>query len=206
MRLLRSPLLVGWLLGIGSVVLAAAIVGAYLMLGGYNAAANSQHSKALAWAVHKTMTNSVRRRAAAMPQPSFSEAALVDGMREYQEHCVACHGGPGVDRARWASAMLPTPPFLVGASQRWSRGELYTIVHDGVKMTGMPAWGEIVPGKRIEDVVTLLQAMPKLTPDQFARLRARAIQPQTPKSGASNASFTCARFDGRPAPSNCGSF
>jgi mono/diheme cytochrome c family protein len=120
------------------------------------------------------MINSVHRRTAAIPPPNFSEPVLIGGMREYEAHCMACHGGPGIDRARWASAMLPTPPFLVGTSQHWSRGDLYTIIHGGVKMTGMPAWGEVMSGDRIENVVTLLQAMPKLSPDQFAQLRARA--------------------------------
>ncbi len=35
--------------------------------------------------------------------------------------------------------MLPTPPFLIDASARWNHAELFRIVHNGVKMTAMPA-------------------------------------------------------------------
>jgi mono/diheme cytochrome c family protein len=168
-------LVFGWLLGLATVGVVAAIAAIATIYGGlYNTSATSPHLKVFAWAVHKTMIGSVRRRAVSLPPPNFDGATLLAGMSEYETHCIACHGGPGIDRARWASAMLPTPPFLLGSSHHWSRSELYTIVHGGVKMTGMPAWGKVEPSDRIENVVTLIQAMPKLTPSQFGALRARA--------------------------------
>jgi hypothetical protein len=56
---------------------------------------------------------------------------------------------------------------------RWSHAELYNLVHDGVKMTGMPAWGEVESDRRVAEVVTFLEVMPKMTPGQFDRLRRR---------------------------------
>jgi hypothetical protein len=90
------------------------------------------------------------------------------------------------------SALLPTPPFLIDASRRWSRAELYTIVHDGVKMTAMPAWGEIEPDRKISDVVAFLETLPKLTPDEFAHLR---VQLPPPSASENPITDTC----GRPA-------
>ena len=41
-------------------------------------------------------------------------------------------------------------------------------------MTAMPAWGEILPDRDVRSLVAFVQATPKLTPDQFAALRAYA--------------------------------
>lgn len=175
----------GWLLGVASVALAGAIYLTLTLTGViFNTAATAEHSKPFAWAIHATMINSVKRRShSAEPRVAFDPATLIAGARDYEAHCIACHGGPGVARARWASAMLPTPPYLLDAPRRWSPAELYTIVHDGVKMTAMPAWGEIESDRQVAAVVAFLEVMPKMTPAQFAQLRQRiGAEPSPPLS------------------------
>jgi hypothetical protein len=78
--------------------------------------------------------------------------------------------------------LLPTPPYLLEGTRRWTPAELVTIVRDGVKLTAMPAWGELEPQKKITDVVALLIVMPRLTPAAFARLRKTARQMPDPSS------------------------
>lgn len=171
MKLLRGilvrPLLLGWMLGIFTCAGIGGLVAALIVFGGlYDVSAKAQHTKVVAWAVHTTMIHSVKRRApdvTGLPKT----ASFWSGAAEYETHCLSCHGGPGVSRAAWTKGMLPTPPFLVDAPSRWSRADLYKIVHDGVKMTGMPAWSEVDDDRRISDVVAFVQAVPKLTPTQF---------------------------------------
>ena len=174
-------LLWGWLLGVASCALAGAIFLELILSGTiFNTSATQPHSKAFAWGIHVTMINSVERRSRGdAPRLPLTRETLIAGARQYQAHCLACHGGPGMARAPWASGMLPTPPYLVDASNRWSHAELYNIVHDGVKMTGMPAWGEVESDRQVAEVVTFLEVMPKMTPEQFARLmqRVRADAP-----------------------------
>jgi len=173
-RLFEHRLLFGWLLGLATVGAVAALAGTAVVFGGlYDTSARTEHSRPVAWAIHQTMIHSVRRRTGAVP-PVPAAASLWSGAREYQAHCLACHGGPGMDRARWAKALLPTPPFLVDASRNWSRRELTNIVHDGVKMTAMPAWGEVESDRQVSDVVAFLEVMPKLTPTQFRAVMAKA--------------------------------
>jgi mono/diheme cytochrome c family protein len=176
MRLRRHDrFLPGWVAGLLTAALIAAIVGLSLVFGGlYDISANTPHSRLVAWAIHSTMIHSVRRQAGRAPAPTAASAMLLSGAREYDCHCVACHGGPGVDRAPWASAMLPTPPFLIDASARWNQAELVKIVHDGVKMTAMPAWGEVEPDDRIAAVVAFLDEMPRMSPERFRQLQLAA--------------------------------
>ncbi len=148
------------------------LLGVFVLSGGYNTAASSPHAKLVAWAVHTTMVNSVKRRAPEMRRtPPLSKARLLSGATEYEEHCVECHGGPGVARAHWVSAMLPTPPYLLDAGSRWTHGELYEIVNHGVKMTAMPAWGEVMSPQEVEDVVTFVELLPKISPSEYGLLR-----------------------------------
>lgn len=171
-RIITSRLFVGWLLGSTSVLVVAGLVGGAILFGGvYDTSAKAEHGKIVAWAIHKTMIHSVQRRAGLEALPAT--ASFWSGAREYEAHCVSCHGGPGVDRAAWTKGMLPTPPFLIDASSHWSRAELYNIVHDGVKMTGMPAWGEVDSDRQVSDVVAFVQVVPKLTPTQFQQAMAK---------------------------------
>src|SRR5690606_15256326 len=54
--------------------------------------------------------------------------------------CAPCHGAPGEPATAFAPDMLPEPPPLVGAARDWSAAELFWIVRNGQKYTGMPAW------------------------------------------------------------------
>jgi mono/diheme cytochrome c family protein len=171
-RLFKSAIFAGWVLGMITALIVAVLAGMFVIFSGiYDTSAKAQHSKLVAWAIHKTMIHSVQRRANALaPLPQM--ASFWSGAREYEAHCMECHGGSGMDRAPWVKGMLPTPPFLVDSSAHWSRKELYNIVHDGVKMTGMPAWREVESDRQISDVVVFLQIMPKLTPKQFQQVMA----------------------------------
>ncbi|MGN6817955.1 MAG: c-type cytochrome [Sphingomonas sp.] len=187
----RKMLLIGWLAGLATAGGIAGIALTLILTGViFNISATQPHTPLFAWGVHATMKNSVARRSRGdVPRLPLTRDTLLAGAREYEAHCVVCHGGPGVARAPWVSGMLPTPPYLIDASSRWSHAELYNLVHDGVKMTGMPAWGEVESDRKVAEVVAFLEIMPKLTSDQFDRLRRRvhaelaASSPTVPAAG-----------------------
>ena len=172
---------IGWLAGIATAGLVAAIWIALILTGRiFDTRATTQHSRVFGWAIHQTMINTVRRKARDVRVTIPTDpAALWAGAREYEVHCIECHGGPGVARAPWVAGMLPTPPYLLDARARWSPRELYVLVHDGVKMTGMPAWREVESDRQVAEIVAFLQVMPSLTPDQFDRVR-RRVRGATP--------------------------
>jgi mono/diheme cytochrome c family protein len=189
------PFLIGWSAGLATAALVAAAVGIYMLLGGFDTGAVSQHGKLVAWVLHRTMRDSVKVRARDVRAPSTnSRATVLAGARFYASHCVACHGGPAVARAQWASAIIPTPPYLLGAARRWTDPELFTIIHDGVKMTGMPAWGEVASDRDIWNVVAFLDALPtaSLRADQQLHSIIDAAAAQPPQHIAVQASQSSA--------------
>jgi mono/diheme cytochrome c family protein len=166
--------LAGWVAGGATAFVVGAGGALTIIYGGlFDAAASTPHLPIVAWATHTAMKSSVRARAQPIQAPSgFTQAQVLAGLRDYDQHCAACHGGPAVARAGWAAAMTPTPPYLLDAARRWTPAELDWIVANGVKMTAMPAWGEVRSDAQVWDLVAFLEALPSLSPADYARLRA----------------------------------
>ena len=166
---------------------------AVVATGAFDARASTPHDPITAWVTHTTMVHSMRREAQGVhPPAAFTPAETIAGLHLYERQCMVCHGGPGVPRAGWVHGMNPSPPFLLDASRRWSRGQMYWVVKNGVKMTAMPAWAFTDSDGQIWDLVAFLEAMPQMEPADFQRLTkdAGAGEPAAMSTGSSSAAST----------------
>jgi mono/diheme cytochrome c family protein len=181
-RLIPSPRsLIIWLTGVAS-GLAAIGLGALVVIEGglFNATASTPHNPLVALAAHTAFIRSVQVRAAGIRAPArFTAAQVRAGLADYNATCTACHGAPGMPRWSWANAMTPSPPYLSDVARRWRPRELFWILGQGVKMTGMPAWGESRSDAQLWSLVAFLEAMPLLKPADYARM-----QPMAPSQAA----------------------
>jgi cytochrome c553 len=162
------------LIGVAIGVVFVVPLGAYVIVksGIYNVAAAHPHTKFTTWLTHETMIHSVRRRGSHVaPPPWTTGTELVAGFCAYETHCVACHGAAGVSRQPWVSGMEPQPPYLLDEPKQFTPGQLFWIVKNGIKMTGMPAWGDSLSDRQIWNVVAWLEASEKLPPQTYVRLR-----------------------------------
>jgi mono/diheme cytochrome c family protein len=159
----------------GLATLAAAGLGGllYTRSGLFDVSATRPHTVVTYWVVHSTMEHSVKSRAQAIEPPArFTPAQVAAGFCQFERHCVTCHGAPAVPRAAWADGLNPGPPYLIDASRRWNRAELYRIVRNGIKMTGMPAWRDNLSDPEIWNVVAFVEAMSRMPPETYRRWRA----------------------------------
>jgi mono/diheme cytochrome c family protein len=118
------------------------------------------------------MRRSVRRRAAEITVPDMTRPQMLErGLVLYRSHCVPCHGAPGVAPQPYALGMTPTPAALVHTARAWPPAEIFWVVKEGIKMTGMPAWKYRMSDDDIWAVVAFLPEMAHLTPRQYAALR-----------------------------------
>jgi mono/diheme cytochrome c family protein len=165
------PHAVGALVGIAIL----APLGGFLFVksGIYNVAASSPHTKFTTWLTHETMIHSARRRAQNLAAPSsFSGAEVVAGFCIYETHCVACHGAPGVARQPWVNGLEPQPPYLLDATERFTPQQLFWIVRNGIKMTGMPSWRDDLSEVDTWNLVAWLEGSRKLPPSTYIQWRA----------------------------------
>src|SRR5690349_2968008 len=110
-------------------------------LGFYNVAAANGHSAPVYYLMHYAMRRSVAARARHIAVPDLDEAARIRaGLRQFRQHCIQCHGAPGIAPDPEAIGMIPAPTNLVASARAWSPADLYWVIGHGIKMTAMPAW------------------------------------------------------------------
>jgi len=74
---------------------------------------------------------------------SSSPQLLQEARRHFADHCASCHGNDGSGNTEMGRNLYPPAPDMrQAATQELSDGELYYIIRNGVRWTGMPAWGE----------------------------------------------------------------
>lgn len=84
-------------------------------------------------------------RELANPEPTTPEV-IRDGMAHFADHCAACHGNDGKGQTEIGRGLYPKAPDMTGPdTQRLSDGEIFYIIKNGVRFTGMPAWGDGSP-------------------------------------------------------------
>lgn len=147
---------------------------AYVKSGIFNVGASSPHTKFTTWLTHDTMIHSVRKRGDSASTPAvFTASQVVAGFCAYETHCVACHGAAGVARQPWVSGLEPQPPYLLDETQLFTPSQLFWIISNGIKMTGMPRWRESMSDRDIWNVVAWIEISAKLPPQTYVRWRAQ---------------------------------
>lgn len=95
------------------------------------------------------------------PAPRDPQARLTEGDKVFGTDCSPCHGASGrkpTDAGRW---MYPRAADLGSADvQRYSDAELFWIVKNGIRLSGMPAFGRVESDDTIWDVVRFVRTLP----------------------------------------------
>jgi mono/diheme cytochrome c family protein len=152
---------------LGWVVLALAAL-LFVYSGVYNVAASKPENAITAWLFSTTMRRSVARHADPAVAPGQSTDDQVrQGFKLYNETCVYCHGAPGKDPVDIGKGLNPEPPYLADTVDRWTTPELFWIVKNGVRMTGMPSFGGTHSDADLAACVAFIQRLPKMTPEQY---------------------------------------
>jgi cytochrome c1 len=132
----KHPWLTAGALALGGMTIAAVIV----VSGAVPIKASSGHWRITAAFLDFAKTRSVATYSwGVTAAPALDDEVLVvRGAAHYEGACLPCHGGPGGSAAAVMAAMTPPPSDLIGRSTRWTPEELFSIVKDGIKLTGMP--------------------------------------------------------------------
>ena len=113
------------------------------------------------------------------PVPA-SEENLRDARLHFADHCAICHGNDGSCDTMMGSGLYPKPPDLrLAETQKLSDGELFWIIENGVRFTGMPGFSS--PHSSKEDswkLVHFIRHLPHLTAEE--RLEMKRNNPKSP--------------------------
>lgn len=155
------------------VLIVVVVAGLALIYSGVpNVAAINKEKPLMQWVLNTTMEQSVKRHAKGITTPSLKDSTLIkNGFRKYDQMCASCHGAPGVSRREMAKGLNPEPPSLVTVLDEWKPAELFWIIKNGIKMTGMPAYGVTQTDKDLWSIVAFMRTLEDVTPEQYLAMR-----------------------------------
>ena len=100
--------------------------------------------------------------AAKIQNPVTADAtSIAAGKQLYEKNCASCHGKTGAGDGAMGAELNPKPSNL--SDGEWKHGstdgEIYTVIKDGVKGTGMKAFNSKLATKDIWNVVNYVRSL-----------------------------------------------
>jgi cytochrome c553 len=159
-------------LSCGATVVVLMLAGLLFAASGlYNVAARRGHFDITTWLIELTLHRSVALRSRFVDVPQLDDSDLVRlGAAHFQAGCAPCHGAPGLPRNPIVRNMLPPPPDLSHAVNAWSDRQLFWIIDNGLKYTGMPAWPAPARKDEVWAMVAFLRQLPALEAEAYGVL------------------------------------
>jgi len=131
----------------------------------------------------------VENRNAQNPIP-LSPDVIKDSLAHFADHCALCHANDGSGQTPIGKNVNPRAPDLrLPDIQSMSDGEIFWVIHNGIRFTAMPAWGEGDPAEDKDSwkLVHFIRHLPQLTPDELDQMK--ALNPKTQKYLEEEAAF-----------------
>jgi len=139
----------------------------------------SRVEELLARAMRRWATPTAMRNRSNPVQPT--EAVIDAALAHYADHCATCHANDGSGDTAIGRGLYPKAPDMRGAdTQSLTDGELFSVIEHGIRLTGMPGWGNGTPEGERESwgLVHFIRRLPKLTPEDIERME--ALNPKSP--------------------------
>ena len=174
-----KPVLTALALLVALAIVAA--IGTFIWIGSRGISARAEPG-AVETAVARTMRSlAVPRGDRNRQNPvSATPEIVAAGMSHFADHCAACHANDGSGETAIGLGLYPRPPDMrQAATQSLTDGELFYIIENGVRLTGMPAFGTGTPEGAEETwhLVHFIRELPRLTPEQIQQMEAMNPRP-----------------------------
>jgi mono/diheme cytochrome c family protein len=127
------------------------------------------------------MATPAQMRGAHNPVP-LSAGVLAEGRAHWADHCATCHANDGSGNSEIGRNLYPKAPDMrQPRTQELTDGELFSIIKNGVRLTGMPAWGDPAGHDDSDNwkLVHFIRHLPKLTPEEIAEME--KLNPKSPE-------------------------
>ena len=178
MRQGRIALVTGFVL-----VVACGLGAAYVVRSGFSA--RDQPSRLEAFVARRVRSLGVPSGASTARNPiPLTPEVLADARGHFADHCATCHANDGSGHTEIGQNLYPKAPDMrLPETQNLTDGELFYIIHNGIRLTGMPAWGS--PDEHAEHadqdswkLVHFIRHLPALTPAEITEMQ--ALNPKSP--------------------------
>ena len=170
------------LVGALSAVALLLLAGSVFLMGTHGLSAREQPGTVERWVARQARTLALPADARKRDNPvPDSPQVQADARAHWADHCAACHANNGSGDVEMGKHMYPPAPDMrQPETQRMTDGELFFIIQNGIRMTGMPAWGS---GSQHDEqdswkLVRLIRHLPQLTAEEEREMQ--ALNPKSP--------------------------
>lgn len=130
----------------------------------FNVSALWEDPALVRWVLNETRENSVSSRATSIEVPALGDAQqLKEGFRSFREMCAICHTPPEASDSPTAQGLNPQAPDLAVRAEHMSEAELFWVIKNGIRMTGMPAWGPTHEDPELWNIVAFIKTLPDMS-------------------------------------------
>ncbi len=151
--------------------------------GWYNVSALKPESGVTKWILNTTMDNSVEYHSKDIVVPELNDPKKIsEGLAHYKEMCETCHEGPGMEESELAKGLNPNAPNLVKHGKNMDAKEIFWITKNGIKMTGMPAWGDTHSDEKIWAITAAVKKLYEITPNEYKSISTDKNEMETSKA------------------------
>lgn len=116
------------------------------------------------------------------PNPVAPSPKVVSsGRAHFADHCASCHANDGSGSTEVGRGLYPKAPDMrLPATQSLTDGELFSIIRNGIRLTGMPAWGTGTPEDDFKTwgLVHFIRHLPRISAEELAEMR--QLNPRSP--------------------------
>jgi mono/diheme cytochrome c family protein len=166
-------ILIGGVLAlVASCVCAVVVALTFIYSGLYDVTAATPHTRLVGWALHQVYQSSMERDSAGIKAPVDLEsvANVQSGARLYSENCAMCHSAPGTSLSPIGLGIYPSAPILLAITRKNHPNQMFWVIKNGIKMTGMADFGKSLNDRQIWDLAAFLQKDRGITAADYAKL------------------------------------
>jgi len=147
----------------------------FVYTGLYNVSAMNEESGIMKWILTKTRENSIESRSKDISIPNLNDSLMInEGFEHYNEMCVSCHGAPDTEETELSKGLNPRAPYLPKMAKYVDPAELFWVTKNGIKMTGMPAWGKTHSDEKIWAIVAFMKKLLYLDADGYRKMERKS--------------------------------
>jgi mono/diheme cytochrome c family protein len=177
--MMRSKLLLFLIAGVVLVTASLGWVGYQSFQTGFSAKAEPHALEVVMARKLRYLAIPIAQRNKPNPVP-LSPEILADARAHFADHCATCHGNDGSGQTQIGKNVYPKAPDLrLKDTQSMSDGEIFFVIHNGIRFTGMPAFGSGQPEEDLDSwkLVHFIRHLPNITPAELVEMK--TLNPKT---------------------------
>ena len=157
-------------LAVAAVVAGAVYVGLFMPGRGFSAKDDPSQLEELIARRARALATPAGTKEMKNPHP-VTEEGRAAARAHWVDHCATCHALDGSGQTSIGQNLYPKAPDMrAEATQKLTDGELYSIIENGIRFTGMPAWGTEHSAEDNWQLVMLIRRLPKLSPEELKEM------------------------------------